>query len=60
MDFTKIGLYDLLKYDGYSLNKEEYKSLMKNKCYIDVGKHHKGSIFTIELIHNNEIDIYVK
>ena len=63
MNFTKIGLYDLLKYDGYSLNKEEYKSLMKNKCYIDsdyVGEHHKGSIFTIELIHNNEIDIYVK
>ena len=36
---------------------------MKNKCYIDsdyIGEHHKGSIFTIELIHNNEIDIYVK
>ena len=57
-----LELYDLLTYDGEELGTDEYETLINNKCYIHsdyIGESIKGFIYNIELIHGNDIDIYL-
>ena len=57
-----LELYDLLDCDGDELGTDEYETLLNNKCYIHsdyIGESNKGSIYNIELIHGNDIDIYL-
>lgn len=57
-----LELYDLLTYDRHELGTDEYETLLNNQCYINsdyIGKCNRGSIYNIELIHGNEIDIYL-
>lgn len=57
-----LELYELLKHDGDELGIDEYQTLLNNDCFIYshyLGESNKGSIYNIELIHENEIDIYL-
>lgn len=62
INLKDLKLYDLLKYDGVELGADEYETLLNNECFIYdyyMGESNKGSIWNIELIHRNDIDVYL-
>ena len=62
INLKDLELYELLKYDGVELGEDEYKTLLDNKCFIHdyyMGESKKGSIWNIELIHGNDMDVYL-
>lgn len=58
-----LELYDILELDGKTITFLQYKELRNNKCYIYsnyLGETNFGnSMYNIELIHNNDIDVFV-